>query len=107
MFLKTPGRSLMTTLANRKVITSESSLAVMTRHTTQRARGGMMIERLRRRYSILIVGAYAMTIRATQTVVAVVLFMTKANLESPRRLTATTIWTSLMAHTTRGNIPLA
>ena len=96
----------MTTLAIRKVITAESSLAVVTRHATQSARSGMMIERLRRRYSILIVRAYAMTILAIQSLVTVVLFMTKANLGSPRRLTATTIRTSLVAHTTRGNVTL-
>lgn len=96
----------MTTLANRKVITSESSLAFVTRHITERAGSGVMIERLRRRYSILIVRAYAMTIPAIQSLVAVVLFITKANLENPRRLTAATIMTSLVAHATRGEVTL-
>jgi len=96
----------MTTLTIRKVITTKSSLAVMTRHTSERARSGVMIERLRRCYPILVVRTYAVTIVTTQTLVAVVLFMTEANLESPRRLTAATIWTSLVAQTTRGNVTL-
>ena len=97
----------MTTLANRKVIASKSSLSVMTGHTTERAWSGVMIERLRRRYAISPTArTQPVTFIATQTLLAVVLFVTKANLESPRRLSATTIGTSLVAQATRGNIPL-
>lgn len=104
-----PGVPRVAPLTSRKVIAAESPLAIVTRHTTERARRSVVIQRLRRGHlkSLRDPSPHTMAIIAIQSFTLVVLRVTEAHAKSRGHFRRTNATARFMTDSARRNLSLA